>query len=313
MPETKPIILYDTDMDTDCDDAGALAILYEYVRRDKAELAGIVADVVCPYAAPCCEALGDFYGIRRPVGTVYAAFCPDDESDRLRAYRAHSANCDSRRYNRFYAEKLGKTDRDYPSAASVYRRILADAPDHSVTVLCVGMLTAADDALVSCPDSISPLTGRELFERKVKRVISMAEPDSRGPNFNWDMDAPAAERFLRDCPVPVYVSGAGTSVITGASLTDRMPENHPLRHIYETWLRSPHKGRSSWDLIAALYALEGDSPWLTTEARGDCRYDCREHRSFWETESRRGDHEILVRVPDGELAAVLEARMTGNF
>ena len=35
-----PLIIFDTDMDTDCDDAGALAILYEYVKRQKAELLG---------------------------------------------------------------------------------------------------------------------------------------------------------------------------------------------------------------------------------------------------------------------------------
>ena len=313
MSETKPIILYDTDMDTDCDDAGALAILCEYVRRGKAELVGIAADVVCPYAAPCCEALRDFYGLRCPVGTVYSDFCPETETDRLKAYRGHMNNLGARRYNRFYSEKLGKTDADYPSAASLYRRILADAPDGSVTVLCVGMLTAADDALASQPDSISPLSGRELFARKVKRVICMALTDSYGPNFNWDMDAPAAQRFLENCPVPVYVSAAGEVVFTGASLTDRFPQTHPLRHIYETWLLGPHKARRSWDLIAALYALEGESPWLTAEARGDCRYDSASHHSYWETEHHRGDHEILVRVSDDELAAVLEARMTGDF
>ena len=35
MENTQPVIIFDTDMDTDCDDAGALAILLEYAKKDK--------------------------------------------------------------------------------------------------------------------------------------------------------------------------------------------------------------------------------------------------------------------------------------
>ncbi len=34
----KPLIIFDTDMDTDCDDVGALAILYEYVKKIRQSL-----------------------------------------------------------------------------------------------------------------------------------------------------------------------------------------------------------------------------------------------------------------------------------
>ena len=68
----KPIILFDTDMDTDCDDAGALAMLLEAHLADKAILLGIVADSVSPYAAPACDYMAHHYGIELPIGTVYA-------------------------------------------------------------------------------------------------------------------------------------------------------------------------------------------------------------------------------------------------
>ena len=55
--ERKPIIIFDTDMDTDVDDAGALAILLSYVKQGRAALLGILADGPDRYAAAACEAL----------------------------------------------------------------------------------------------------------------------------------------------------------------------------------------------------------------------------------------------------------------
>lgn len=68
--QNKPLIIFDTDMDTDCDDAGALAIIYEYVKREKAELIGIIADAPTADCAACCEAFGNYYGITCPIGAI---------------------------------------------------------------------------------------------------------------------------------------------------------------------------------------------------------------------------------------------------
>ncbi len=40
----KPLIIFDTDMDTDCDDAGALCLLLKFVKCGKADILAAIAD-----------------------------------------------------------------------------------------------------------------------------------------------------------------------------------------------------------------------------------------------------------------------------
>ena len=67
----KPLIIFDTDMDTDCDDAGALAVLLNAHKRGDCTLLGIIGDAPTAAVAPCCEVLCDAYGVTVPIGTVY--------------------------------------------------------------------------------------------------------------------------------------------------------------------------------------------------------------------------------------------------
>lgn len=311
----KPIILFDTDMDTDCDDAGALAILLEAHVADKAILLGIVADSVSPYAAPACDYMAHHYGIELPIGTVYAEDYMDTPENlaRFADYRTHSKNClrQGRAYNAFFARQINKTDKDYPSAVKVYRQLLSKAEDRSVTVLCVGMLTAAAEALESGPDEISPFSGVELFERKVKKVIAMGNPYGIN-DFNWGKDALGAKRFFDLGPVPVYISAEGGNVITGTHLSARLPHNHPLRQAYEIWLGQENPGRASWDLIAALYALESDTPYLRLEALGDCRYDAEEKVLHIHSSDTGNCHSLHLSCSPEEMAQILNNYMLGE-
>ena len=50
-------IIFDTDMDTDCDDAGALAILHALADRGEAEILATVVSSRYPWSVPCVEAI----------------------------------------------------------------------------------------------------------------------------------------------------------------------------------------------------------------------------------------------------------------
>ncbi len=307
MDEKKPLILFDTDMDTDYDDAGALALLLEYVNKGKADLLGIVADSVAPGAAPGCEIIAGYYGVDCPIGALSSDFCAGEK--RLEPYRNHSE-----KFNLYQelAKDLGKTDKDYPSEVEVYRRCLLDAPDGSVVVVCVGMLTALANALMSQGDEISPLSGVELFRKKVKYIVSMGFPD-QVQNFNWNMDEVASEQFFRLCPVPVYANSGGTGIITGTTFQEVLPEDHPVRRTYELFTPPGKKlGRDSWDQLALLYALEPENPLFRIEQKGTLIYNPEEHRSFW-VEGDREDWEILLIGGVEETERYLEDRMTGKF
>lgn len=311
----KPVILFDTDMDTDCDDAGALAMLLEAHLAGTATLLGVVADSVCPFAAPACEYMTTYYGLSLPIGTVYADDYRDTPENivRFAEYRTHSKNClqTGRSYNETFARKLGKTDKDYPSAAKVYRELLSKADDQSVTVLCVGMLTAVAEALSSQPDSISPLSGVELFQRKVKAVVTMGTPYAVN-DFNWGKDALGAEVFFALCPTPIYITDEGGNIITGAHLSTRLPQDHPLRQAYTQWLMAENTGRPSWDLVAALYALQPDSSYLCSKPLGDCRYDSKA-KTLQITPFPTGNCQKLhLTCPPEEMAQILNDLMLGK-
>ena len=312
----KQLIIFDTDMDTDCDDVGALAMLLEAHKAQKIQLLSIISDSVCKYAAPCCEWIAKYYGVNVSVGTVYADDYLDSEENRRRfeRYRRYSKHCDEigRSYNRIFAEELGKLDKSYSSAKRIYRETLAKAEDGSVTVLCVGMLTGVYEALASEADEISSLSGKELFARKVKRVITMGNPNCVN-DFNWGMDAVATEGFFKLCPSPIYISPNGEDVITGAHLTVSLDKMHPLRRAYEIWLGKKNMGRSSWDLIATLYAINPYSEYLVYKELNDFQYSA-EKKSVLKQESRNRRYNLLhINRDIQEIERVLNAWMLGRF
>lgn len=68
-----------------------------------------------------------------------------------------------------------------PDAVELLRKLLAAEPDGSVTLVQVGFFSNLADLLDTPADSLSPLTGRQLIERKVKllSVMAGAFPDHR--------------------------------------------------------------------------------------------------------------------------------------
>ena len=311
----KSYIIFDTDMDTDCDDVGAFAMLLEAHLAKRIKLIGVIADSVSKHAAPCCEAIAERYNVNIPIGAIYSDDYMDTDMNiaRFAEYRNHSQRCldGGNSYNRIFAEEIGKSDRDYPDAVSVYRKLLAQAEDHSVTVLCVGMLTAIAEAISSGADQISPLSGEELFSRKVKHVITMGDPDVIN-DFNWGNDSYAAERFFSLCPVPIYISSEGSTVITGERFSAELPSDHPLRRAYEIWLGRERRGRCSWDQIATLYAIEPQSRYLSCKDHGACAYDA-DKKQLRKEERDMGCKRIHINCEIETIEKVLNQYMLGDY
>ena len=250
----KPLIIFDTDMDTDCDDAGALLMLINAHKAGKIDLLGVVADSVCSYAAPFCKEVLRYCGVELPVGEVYGHVPVSSVFD---AYLCHQEACREQAYNKALSKRQGK----FHSSCDLYRQLLSGAEDKSVTVLCVGMLTAVADTIKA---------ERELFERKVKNVVVMGNPYKQN-DFNLSMDSQSAKEFFALCPSPVYISYLGREIITGNFLSRDLEKDHPVRRAYEIWCGQG--GRSSWDLIAALFAMEQHTDLFCTEQEGAVAFD----------------------------------------
>ncbi len=268
-----PLIL-DTDLDTDCDDVGALAMAQALQRRGVIHLEAVVCSAPVPACGPCAVLLNEVAGTPAlPVGvfTLPAA----RQSPRFDRYDEHR-----RRAREYYGpaglyneilvrDRFGRDLPALPSTLSVYRRVLAAAAARSMTICAIGTLSALAELLDSGADEVSPLSGPELVARQVRLLVTMAigtYPAGRD-TFNWVMDLEGAARVLNDWPTEVAVSPAGEDVQTGAALSAACPAGNPFRRAYEIHRGGPGRSRSSWDQVALLYAA-GLAPELFREITG---------------------------------------------
>ncbi len=268
-------IIYDTDMDLDVDDAGALAMLHALADNGEAEILGVICNAPTPYGASTIAAIDRYYGRPDiPIGDMPPEQYLYDEAFNPN-YRKYALETPYGDYNRPIFRRFDhgiRSRADVWDGVKLYRKLLATAPDKGVTIASVGLLTILEDLLQSGPDQYSPLSGPELVRQKVEKLVCMGGSSTSRVGkheFNWGFDGRGdAERVNDNWPTPMIITTAGRGVQTGARLVTETPADNPVRVAYELFLsHKPVKNRSSWDQIAVLYAVRGAGE-LWSERRG---------------------------------------------
>lgn len=243
-------LIFDTDIGNDIDDALALAMIHALQSRGEATLLAVTVSKDNRWAAPYVDILNTFY--RRPgipIGAVRDGKTRDDGN-----YVRKIAESD------VYPHRL--TDgRNAPDAVLVLRRILAAEQDGEVVIVQTGFSTNLARLLKSPPDSVSPLTGKELLRRKVRFISMMGGSFSTrtGGEYNIVTDLEAARTLLSDCPVPVVLSGyeIGKRILYPARSIETdfsYVPHHPVAEAYRLYDQMPYD-RPTWDLTSVLYAV----------------------------------------------------------
>ncbi len=312
-------LILDTDIDTDCDDAGALAVLHALADRGEVELLGVVCDIPYLPTAQTVMAINGYFGRPQiPVG-LWAGEALES-SPRYASYRAMLAAIQAngwRRYNESIGlDYVGGHPAQPEEGLALYRRLLAAQPDHSVVIVAVGLLTALQSLLASAADDCSPLSGRQLVALKVKQLVSMgAGSFPQGKDvFNWEMDRAAAAAVLNHWPAPLAISEWGETVLTGASLAARLRPQNPVRRAYEIHLGGSGRSRPSWDQLAVLYGVRGACDYFHEITDHDIRYDAQTGTHTWQRAAGDQPGRIYLdrHAADEVLAAVVEALMTAK-
>ncbi len=271
-------IILDTDMGSDCDDAGALALLHQYADLGMAEIIGcIYSSGKVRYGAGITEAVNIYYGRPDiPIGAYYGDEVGDpvDKMSAGKLVRDKEAFGNSIIYN---------TDAEEQTILN--RRLLAGQDDRSVIYVTIGHTKGLYELLVSGPDEISPLTGYELVSQKLNKWIAMGGRGAINEAMEFAIDwnlyrnntAPYSKYLIENFPVPVYISDGGTTVMTGKSLKYTDPGNI-VRTVYRDWLwnngeKTLDDQRPSWDLIAVYFAVEGTGDYLHEPQRGWLEFD----------------------------------------
>ncbi|TWT65000.1 ThuA domain-containing protein [Allorhodopirellula solitaria] len=289
-------IVFDTDIDTDCDDVGAVACLHALADADEIEILATTVSSNFPYSAPCLDALNRYYGRPSiPLGT------PKHGGASVHRGSRYAAQIASRFPSRFQAND------DAPSAVTVLRSALAEADDDSVRLVTVGYLTNIADLLRSPADDISPLSGRELAQLKVSHLVVMGGryPEHLDPaEFgNLKPDPGSAVEVAGRWPGTIYFSGLGADVGTG-SQRHTLHKNNPLRIAYDLYL-GDKPTRSSWDQVALLFAVRPGAPYWSVQSEGGNKIypngtnrwveeDAHDHRLVTFAEGQRGKVEAEI-------------------
>ena len=301
---TDPVkIILDTDMGSDCDDAGALALLHRYADLGMAEIIGcIYSSGKVPYGAGIIEAINIYYGRPDiPIGAYYGDEV-GDPADKMSAGKL------VRDTVAFGNTIIHNTDTEEQTRLN--RRLLAGEEDGSIVYVTIGHTKGLYELLVSEPDEISPLNGQELVARKVKKWIAMGGRGAINENMEFSKDwnlfrnntAPYSKYLSENFPVPVYYSDGGTNIMTGKSLNYTEPGNI-VRTVYRDWLwnngrKTLGDQRPSWDLVAVYLAVEGKGDFLENRGRGLLEVNIKEG-SRWHPVGDGYPEQYFIQLKEG--------------
>jgi inosine-uridine nucleoside N-ribohydrolase len=295
-------LILDTDLGPDYDDVGAMALMHALADSGLVNILATVSSNKDERVIPCIEVLN--YYFNRPTIPVGA---PKSEGG------ASLTTWHTDKWTDYlpsvYEHQTGKTS-DAPDAVKVYRRILSEQKDNSVTICTLGFFTNLKDLLLSQGDEYSPLSGKELVVLKVKRLVSMAARFPEGREFNVYCDTPASEIVIGEWPTEIIFSGfeIGEVVLTGKQTAQMPVSNSPVKDTYAMCLKEgDFDGRNSWDQTAVLVAIKGYDPYYSTE-KGTVYVDDNGANTW--SPSENGKHiRLIEQMPPARVASLIESYM----
>lgn len=255
--QKQPVaVIFDTDMGPDYDDVGAIALLHAMADSGECTILATIASNKHPYVAAVLNVLNTYFkrpGI--PIGVV----------------RGNAINITAiQKWDSMLVANYPhtiKTNDQAEDATALYRKLLAAAPDKSVTIVTVGFLTNMANLLQSGADAYSPKNGKALVQQKVKQLVSMAgrfDGDAaKFKEFNVVKDSAASVIAFNQWPTPVVLSGfeIGAAIHTGLPIVNNAAIHHsPVKDVFAHSIPlDPHdkNGRMSWDETAVLVAVRG--------------------------------------------------------
>ena len=245
-------VIFDTDMGPDYDDVGAITLLHAFADGGKIKILATIASTKYEGVAAVLNVLNTYFkkpGI--PIGVPKSDAVTQKDwqhwTDTLVANYPHAI----------------KTNSEVPDAVELYRKILAQQPDNSVTIITVGFLTNISNLLQSAPDKYSSLPGKDLVQKKVKQLVCMAGKFPTGFEFNIKEDTKASKYVCENWQKSILFSGfeIGKKIKTGLPIIhNKAIKNSPVKDVFRISIplaKEDSAGRMSWDETAVLVAVTG--------------------------------------------------------
>jgi hypothetical protein len=301
-------VIFDTDMDSDCDDVAALAMLHTLADRGEARILGTMVSSKHPWSAACTDAINTFYGRPDlPLGVPQGKGAIEQGSKF------------AQRVSEEFPHDTPPVNQ-VPEAATLYRRLLSAEPDGSVTIVTIGDLTNIRYLLESRADAASQLDGPALVRAKVKVWVCMGTryPSDLDPRKwgNFKPDAESTALAIANWPVLITFTGGqefAESLAFGSRFST-LPARNPVRRAYELYFGGQAKNRHAADPIAVMVAVRGPGePWKLVREGYNHIFPNGTHE--WRESPDNPLHEYisaLVRPTEKEVTAVMEELVLGN-
>lgn len=299
-------VILDTDMDSDIDDAAAMAAMHYFADQGEIEILATVSSSALPTSVELIDIINTYYNRPDiPVGKPEFG-APAKEwivkGEQVASEFPHDVNFES-----------------VPTSNQIYRNILSQQEDSSVVIISLGYLNNMFELLKTSADEYSELNGVELLRKKVHTYYCMggrypadnAEKESEAGNFRPD---PLASIYVeKHWPTRLIYTGGGEfawEVACGNALKET-PKDNPVRRIYELgkgW-KSDDWEHHSADIIAVYIAVKGTGTFFR-EVKTGYNYFDRYGRNRWVTDQQRplrsyisdfkqgANHEDIIRKLD---------------
>ena len=278
--EQKDIrVILDCDMGSSTDDLFALMMLYRYMDMKRCTLLGVIVDRMGKANADIVDVLNNYYGYPDiPIG-LETKGVPDPKVWITYHNLPYARTTDG---VPMFKRSIGDNG-SYMESYKLYRKLLSEQPDKSVTIASIGFVTSLARLLESGPDEYSPLNGVELVRAKVKTICAMGGVfgDAVEPDYNFKQAIDFSLRFFELLPKEVDIIFSPGEV--GDPL-DYRPELviadmdwtdfHPIKWTYQ--FLNCNTGQKMWDPQAVIQAVEGDEfyqlserGWVTLTPNGE--------------------------------------------
>jgi len=299
-------IIFDTDIGNDVDDALAMGVIHALQNRSECQLLAVTITKDNQYAAPMVCAINTFYG--RPnisIGITRSGVTPDDGR-----YLKQVVLMKTDRGGEAFPSTI-QPGSNVPDAVTVLRKTLAAEADGAVVVVQVGFSTNFARLMETGPDTISPLSGMELIQKKVRLLSIMAGIFKEGythVEYNIDCDLPSAKKLIADWPTPVVFSGFEIGdMIQYPAINAQNDYNylklHPLKEAYRFY-RGLENSQATFDLTSVLYAVRPNHGYFDLSEPGTVILDENGRTSF--KSDPNGKHRYM-KVSATQIAKVQEA------
>lgn len=250
-------LILDIDLDGDSDDCGDVYVAKMLHNLGDVNLIGVVASTRSPYTAPAIKEILEYMS---------------DTTTPVYAYQG------SLGVNFPDATSVGKAIRDqfrptdtranYTSDVIGYRTMLASAEDNSVTIVTTGFLISVKALMDSPADGISGLTGLELIDKKVNRIMIVGNMFPTQYNgfheYNSISDKASWKYVVENFTKEMIFAGGEIGMYIKSKPTVKTPDDYltnPIRFGYKFHIGDAKN--NTWGQLLLLMAAYGTSEYFS--------------------------------------------------